>query len=1021
MTNNFKLRLLASTMIAGTVAMTPAFAQNTVSPAAAAAQPAADDTGKEIVVTGTLFRSSADNVASPVTVMTADDIAKRGIQTVQGAIQTLSSNNGPALTNSFTANGAFAGGASAVSMRGLSTNSTLVLFDGMRAAYYPLADDGSRNFVDLNTIPDEIVDRVDVLRDGASSTYGADAVAGVVNIITKKQITGISGMAEGGTTQHGGGGNQRVSLTAGFGDLSSQGFNVYVSGHYIHSSPIYSRDRSYPYNTDNQTGICYNGNCGADLRQNSPINYGGISSIVPVFFVRPADANNAAVIPGSRYQFLNPAAGCGNYTPYNLTDAQYNSATFASSPHTVCTQDTVHDGGVIEPHMARWGVSTRATVNVGSNAQAYAEFNFEQSTSSYTGFGLAGPGVPTNSLIRSNAPACIDYPRFSTSTNFAAGLAQGSAVLALPVYICPRLTVGNCTAANGTLNPNNPFAAQGEVARIIGTLPDLKQFTSSRSRAYRLNAGIDGSFGGNWDYSVNAVGMINDLRRSYDGYVYIQHLLDVIKDGSYNFVNPMSNSQATLDYLAPHLDAPASSEMYQANANLTHSFFTLPGGDVQVAVGGSIRKESVNAPSANPDYNGPTQRYFVLNAFGTIGSRWVESPYFEIKAPILTTLNLDLSGRYDHYSSGQHAFSPKAGIVFNPIRQVTLRGAVSKGFRIPSFGEASALPTTGFVPVNLSTLPAAYLAQYSNPGVTCTAAAPANCSSYLIGNSLGQQSSANPNLKPEKSRNITIGADLKPMRGVKFSVDYYNIRKTDAITPAPFSAAVNAYYAGQPIPAGYTTLAAAPDINHPTALPLLAFVGAPFINANTIKTDGFDFSASVTVHFGNGWTLDSMADAEYIHKLNTYFPDGHVERYAGTLGNFNLTAGSGTPRWKGSWSNTVNFGERAALTATAYYTDGYNLSADDQGVTRCTDPTDSDNSGLDSGIQGCNAKHFIDVDLTGQINVGKAFTFYVNVLNLLDKKPSLDTVTYGGYLYNPVVAEAGVIGRAFRVGGRFKF
>src|SRR5206468_3461859 len=113
------------------------FAQ-AAAPGAPAASDPANDGAKEIVVTGTLFRSSADNIASPVTVLTSDDIAKRGINTIQGAIQTLASNNGPALTNSFTANGAFAGGASAVSLRGLSTNSTLVLFDGLRAAYYPL-------------------------------------------------------------------------------------------------------------------------------------------------------------------------------------------------------------------------------------------------------------------------------------------------------------------------------------------------------------------------------------------------------------------------------------------------------------------------------------------------------------------------------------------------------------------------------------------------------------------------------------------------------------------------------------------------------------------------------------------------------------------------------------------------------------------------------------------------------------------------------------------------------------------
>ena len=83
--------------------------------------------------------------------------------------------------------------------------------------------------------------------------------------------------------------------------------------------------------------------------------------------------------------------------------------------------------------------------------------------------------------------------------------------------------------------------------------------------------------------------------------------------------------------------------------------------------------------------------------------------------------------------------------------------------------------------------------------------------------------------------------------------------------------------------------------------------------------------------------------------------------------------------------------------------------------------TEYKDCGLSSGIQSCHVKRFIDFDLTGQVNVGKAFTLYANILNVFDAKAPLDTVTYGGYLYNPVVAEAGIIGRAFRVGGRFKF
>ena len=209
--------LFGTAPLAMLVAMvaTPAFAQSASAGAgqAAAAQPGVasaqvdspDDKAQnnDIVVTGSLFRRTNTETPSPVSVLTADDLQKRGLQTVQAAIQSISSNNGPALTNSFTANGAFAGGASAVSLRGLTTDSTLVLFDGLRAAYYPLADDGVRNFVDLNTIPDEIVERIDILKDGASSTYGADAVAGVVNIITKKQVTGIHLTAESGITERG--------------------------------------------------------------------------------------------------------------------------------------------------------------------------------------------------------------------------------------------------------------------------------------------------------------------------------------------------------------------------------------------------------------------------------------------------------------------------------------------------------------------------------------------------------------------------------------------------------------------------------------------------------------------------------------------------------------------------------------------------------------------------------------------------------------------------------------------------
>lgn len=999
-----KAGLLAGTAtIAAFVSLTaaPAFAQDAATAATATPAPqadqAADTSTPDIVVTGTMFRRTDAETPSPVTVLTGDDLEKRGIQTVQGAIQTLSSNNGPALTNSFTANGAFAGGASSVSLRGLTTSSTLVLFDGLRAAYYPLADDGTRNFVDLNTIPDEIVDRVEVLKDGASATYGADAVAGVVNIITKKQVTGLHATAEAGISQRGDASNYRLSATYGFGDLASQGFNVYVSGHYIESAALYNRDRDYPFNTDNQTGLCYQGVCGPNNIQNGVTNgvYNGLSFRTTGLLVRPYDATNTTAL--GRYQLLN---GCGNLTSYTLSDAEYNDPNNASAgaARTVCQQDITHDFGQILPRQYRWGGSARGTVALGSDTEFYTELNYERSYSSYTGLA---------SIIYANAPAGINFPAYSTL--------PGPNVLTLPVYVCPRGTTVACTAANGTLNPNNPFAAQGQVARIAGRLPTSTEFNASLSQVYRAAMGVHGTFGEGWNYAVDGTAMVSNLETTAKGYVYIQHLLDEINDGSYNFVNPSQTSQAALDYLTPTQRLKQNSHLYQIQGSVSKDVFQLPGGPLQVAVGGAFRHESLYDPSGNPDANGPTERYFRLNAFGAIGKREVESAYFEINAPVLNVLEINGSGRYDHYSSGQSNFSPKVGVKFTPIKQIALRGTFSKGFRIPSFAESGALPTTGYVTVSPSSL-LQNAPDFYNSHLT-TGGGP---NQYLTTYTIGQTTVGNPNLKPEKSRNFTVGAIIEPIPNLSFTVDYYNIEKTNAITAVNFQAAINNYYATGDLT--YNNVVITPDqvdTEHPTSQARVAFAQGTFINANKINTSGLDFGIKGRFKLGDNVRFTTSADATYVINLDTSFPDGHVEHYAGTLGNYNLTAGSGTQRWRGSWQNTLDMGPWS-LSATAYYTSGYNYSAEDQGNVAgdCgLVPTNNDGD----AYQSCNVKSFVSVDLHGAVKVADRFTLYMDVLNVADRKASIDAATYGAYLYNPVVSEAGIIGRSFRVGAKVDF
>ncbi|WP_026046410.1 TonB-dependent receptor domain-containing protein [Sphingomonas sp. PAMC 26621] len=976
-------------------------AQGTTTTSPTTAPTPQEEAGADIVVTGSIIRGTL--TPSPVTTLTQQNLDRRGINTVQDALQQLSSNNGAALTNSFSANGAFAGGASSVSLRGLSTSSTLVLFDGLRAAYYPLADDGQRNFVDLNTIPDDIVERIDVLRDGASSSYGADAIAGVVNVITKKQFKGLAGRVEAGIAEKGFAANQRVTLTAGVGDLAEKGFNAYISGFYYNQDMVRNSDLRAPYNSDDQRPI--GGPNGVTNGLDASGNLNGFSPGATDFFVRPYSnvgysngVQNGGVAQG-RYQKLSNTS-CISGQSITLSAAQLAQAANANAPAgTICQEDNTAQYGVVAPKIERFGGSARFTATVGSSSEAYLAVNFQQSTSSYT-------GLPAT--IRGNAPTGIDLPRFSTSTAFGAGLAPGSGILALPVYICARTTVGDCTAANGTLNPNNPFAAQGQIARLVGRIP-TPTFNQTRSRVYRGALGISGTFGKDWDYRVEGTAMHTDLEVTQKGYVYIQNLLNVIKDGSYNFLNPGATSQATLDYLTPTNVNTNTSDLYQAQATIGKALFDLPGGPLRVAAGGSVYYEAVNSPSGNADYTGATQRYFTLNAFGTVGHRTVASAFGEIKAPIFDQLEIDGSGRYDHYSSGQSNFSPKVGVIVRPVRQVTLRGTYSRGFRIPSFAEANALPTTGYVSQSVANIPANFLSQY---GANCTPTNPTGCPTYITAYSIGLTTLASPNLQPEKSRSFTAGIKFDPIRNVTFTVDYYNIRKTGAITPPSSGAAIAAYYANQAIPAGFNVIADAVDTNNPTARPRIAFVESQLINANTLKSEGIDFGANIFHDFG-AFKFTSNLDASWLIELSTTFADGTRETYVDTLGNFNLTAGSGTFRWKGNWQNTIETGP-LAVTGTVNYTSGYDLSAMDQGNAY-------EDHGLAPGYTGNRVKSYVTFDLNVSAKVNNAFTLYANVLNLIDRLPPIDPVTYGAYLYNPVQAGNNIYGRQFRAGAKFNF
>lgn len=1010
MRSRFFSPLLFSTTACGLALIAhPAHAQSTAQNSAGAAlastsEAVTRDQDSDIVVTGSILRISKET-ALPLTTLSADDLNKRGINTIADAIQSLSNNNAGALPTAFTANGAFAAGASGASLRGLTTSSTLVLFDGLRAAYYPLADDGTRNFVDLNTIPDAIVDRIQVLKDGASSTYGADAVAGVINVIIKKEIKGFNADVSSGISQRGDAAERRASVTYGFGSLADKGYNFYINAEYQKNDALFNRDRGFPYNTSDLSSLCGTSIApggGKTCRTNgitNGIQFDGqfltpgsnvAGTIVPV--VRAVDGTGAPVVDAagnvSAWQLLNPAAQCRNLVPVTLTAAQQQTDPANPFAANQCLQDNVARYGVISPNQERLGGTAHLTVDVGARAQAYALFTYYQNRTEYT-------GAPSN-VLNITTPGATGL---TTDTRLGSGTD-----LTLPVYVCTQRV--NCTAANGMLNPNNPFAAMGYGAQIRYSLANNIQDNINLSRTYRGAAGIAGSFGKNWDYKLDVTGMRTDLTTTQTGYIFVQHLFDVVADGTYNFVNPAANSAATINYLTPASITKASSELYQGQVSLSHGFFELPGGTLQVGVGGAVRYEAINDPSPNPDSNGPSNRYFVINPVGAVGHRTVYSGYVEADLPIVRQLDVNLGGRYDSYSSGQHAFSPKVQIKFQPIRALALRGSWSRGFRIPSFSESNGLPTTGFITVNA---PTSFQAQHGN-------------NSYGQNYNLGLTTTGTQGLQPEKSRNITAGAVFQPVKWFSFTADYFNIVKTNLIVGNDYNRAITAYYAGQPIPSGFVVTPDVADPQFPNAKSRIQFIQYGFVNANKQEISGVDLAANARIPFKNGINFTSRAEATYIIKY-TQTVGNVTQRFDGTLGPYVITSASGTPKWRGTWQNTIEAG-RFTLTGTANYTSGYENTAEDAGSTR----GDCYGSAAAAGVPAtyrdgvtpitCRTKAFIDVDMAASIKVNDKFTLYGNVLNLFDVSAPLDPTTYGGYQYNPAWANGGIVGRYFRVGVR---
>ena len=336
----------------------------------------AQDTGQRVEVTGSRVKRSDTETAAPVQILTREDIERTGRQSIQEVLRSVTADGLGSIPTSFS-NG-FASGSAAVSLRGLGVNSTLVLVNGRRMTTYGLADDGTRNFVDINSLPLEAVERIEVLKDGASAIYGADAVGGVVNIILRKSYTGASMGASYGQTGKSDGQTGRVFGSFGAGNLDTDKYNFFGTIEASKQKNIWSKDRGFMGQSD-LTSLGYfdltNGAnrpyLNAGPTGNSPY---GITRALPV----PGAGQRVNIIPCPGLQ--DPATGLCRYNPLDEQE--------------------------IQPEISRLNLFGRGTLQISSALTGYAELGYFNTVTKANGTlgpnndaGVFKPGDPANPLI----------------------------------------------------------------------------------------------------------------------------------------------------------------------------------------------------------------------------------------------------------------------------------------------------------------------------------------------------------------------------------------------------------------------------------------------------------------------------------------------------------------------------------------------------------------------------------------------------------------------------------------------
>ena len=882
-----------------------------------------------ITVTGSNIPRTNTETPSPVQVITRQEIDRTGKNNVAEYLQTLTADGSGSIPKTF-GNG-FAGGGAGISLRGLGAGSTLILLNGRRMATYGLADDGQKVFTDLSTIPLDAVERIDVLKDGASAIYGSDAIAGVVNIILRSDFTGAILRGSYGLSGDSDGSQRKATLTAGTGSLADNGWNAFFSLDVGKSDAVRVSDRL------NRKWIGT-----GDLRPwgftigNSQFLGGAITG---------ANLNGGGSSPTG--SLFDPATG----QLVSLPGCSQFSNITPQDPNGGCLWDAGKFRDLV-PEEKYVNVFGRASFAFGDNGEVYTEIGYSKKDTTFrnTPSGVSGgwgyPGGPVN-----------------------ASSGDGATVL-------------------GPTHPDNPY---GVPVRVRYSAFDVgPRVTETNNEFMRFLVGVKGSWG-DWDYDTAYLHSSTDLTSTRTGFLRYSAVLCALGDpncagGVWNIgQGAEANPQSLYAYISPTIDARAKSKLDMFDIKVSRSLLDLPGGPLGLALGTEWRKTS---NSLTPQTYTDQGDIIGLGYSAYDGTQTVYAGYAELSAPVLKSLELNAALRYDKYEGGDDALKPKVGFKWTPVQWFALRGTYAEGFRAPNPAENGngglAAFSSALDPVRCPD------GQHPAPGGTAD-----DCNARQI----AIITKPNPALKPEESKSYSLGIVLQPTRTTSVTVDAWQIKRTNEITPSSTDSAI----------AAGDVLRDSNLLNGVPGTGSILAVNTAYVNASSTKVQGIDTDIRQDIPLGNAGDLRLDLQWSHISKFDLT-EDGQVSKYAGTHGNCDVTNCIGTPKDKVNFGATWNY-QAWSISGLANFI-GKMDNVGEQGGAYLAKYED--------GTPVKKISSFTTFDLSGRWAVNDAFELSASVQNVFDRIAPLDPVTYGAVNYNPL-HYSGAIGRYFTVGAKYTF